>query len=202
MKKLIRIDSVVIVEGKYDKITLENIIDATIVTTDGFGIYRNRNKRELIRVLCEKNGAVIITDSDSAGMQIRSFIKSFCDSERIVNVYLPQIVGKEKRKATPSKQGFLGLEGMDADVILSALEKSGIIAKSVQKTDRITKTDLYRAGLSGKTDSSLDRARFMKFVGLPTGLSSNAFLDALNSLFTVETFNLEVEKWRLQQAKN
>ena len=110
---MIRIDSVVIVEGKYDKIALQSFIDATIVTTNGFGIFRDKGKRELIKLLCEKHGAVIITDSDNAGMQIRSYIKSFCNSDRIINVYIPQIPGKERRKAVPSKQGFLGVEGID-----------------------------------------------------------------------------------------
>ena len=122
-----------IVEGKYDKITLENIIDATIVTTNGFGIYKDPQKRKLIRLLCEKNGAVIITDSDSAGVQIRSYLKSFCDSEKIVNVYLPQIVGKERRKAAPSKQGFLGLEGMSESIIVEALQKSGVTDVKIER---------------------------------------------------------------------
>ena len=191
-----------IVEGKYDKITLENIIDATIVTTNGFGIYKDPQKRKLIRLLCEKNGAVIITDSDSAGVQIRSYLKSFCDSEKIVNVYLPQIVGKERRKAAPSKQGFLGLEGMSESIIVEALQKSGVTLKTVKNGPKITKTDLYFAGLSGRENSAAARTDFSKLIGLPLNLSSSAFLDALNSLFTVELFDTEVEKWRQQQARN
>lgn len=202
VRKLIRIDSVVIVEGKYDKITLENIIDATIIPTDGFGIYKDRQKRELIKRLSEKNGAVIITDSDNAGMQIRSYIKSFCDCQKLINVYLPQISGKERRKASPSKQGLLGLEGMNEEIIVCALKKYGVPFSGEKKAVKITKADLFSVGLSGCENSSQKRQDFLEFSGLPSGLSSGAFLDALNSLFTLESFYAEVEKWRRQQAKN
>lgn len=192
----------VIVEGKYDKITLENVIDATIIVTNGFGIYKDRQKRDLIKRLCEKNGAVIITDSDSAGAQIRSYIKSFCDSDKIINVYLPQIKGKERRKKSPSKEGFLGAEGMDAATIMAALDKCGVTHADNIKDKKITKTDLYKLGLSGREESGLARSQFSEFAGLPSGLSANAFLDALNAIYSVELFYSEVEKWRLQQAKS
>ncbi len=199
---LIKLNSVVIVEGKYDKITLQNIIDATIVTTNGFGIYKDRKKKELIKLLCEKNGAVIITDSDNAGAQIRSYIKSFCNTQKIVNVYLPQILGKEKRKTQPSKQGLLGLEGMDKETVLKALERSGVLTEEIGKSEKITKSDLYTAGLSGGGNSKNLRNDFSSFVELPKALSANAFLDALNSIFTREEFLSEVRKWRQVQAKN
>ena len=203
MSQLISLESIVIVEGKYDKITLENIIDATIITTNGFGIYKDKQKRELIKRLCEKNGAVIITDSDSAGAQIRSYIKSFCDSNRIINVYLPQIKGKERRKKVQSKEGYLGAEGMSAEAIIEALNRSGV--KAMLNTDnspKITKTDLYKLGFSGNKGSKSTRVDFCRFAGLPEGLSSNAFLDALNSLYSVESLYTEVKKWRPGQAKN
>lgn len=199
---MIKLKSLVIVEGKYDKITLENIIDATIVTTNGFGIYKNESRRRLIKRLCEKNGVVIITDSDSAGAQIRSHIKSFCNTEKIVNVYLPQIKGKEKRKRQPSKQGFLGLEGMDKNTVIKALERSGIFTGETDNKEKISKSDLYFVGLCGGENSRLLRNDFSKFAGLPEGLSSNSFFDALNSIFTREEFLTEVKKWRQQQVLN
>lgn len=202
MIKLISIDKVVIVEGKYDKINLQNYIDATIITTDGFGVFKDKNKQKLIRFLCKKNGAVIITDSDSAGAQIRAFLKNICRNEDIINVYLPQIKGKEKRKTAPSKQGFLGAEGLGGDIILAALKKSGITAGEIDKRDKITKADLYGFSLSGAAGSRAKRESFAEFSGLPAGLSSNAFLDALNSIYTRETFIKEANIWRQAQAKN
>ena len=199
--KLISLESVVIVEGKYDKINLENYIDATIITTDGFQIFKDRNKQKLIRFLCEKNGAVIITDSDNAGAQIRAYLKNICKNAKIVNVYLPQIAGKEKRKAYPSKQGFLGAEGLSGEIILEALNKSGVAGRE-NNGSKITKTDLYAFALSGHTNSKSARESFAIYSGLPTGLSSNAFLDALNAIYTREIFLKEADKWRQQQAKS
>lgn len=202
MIRLIKLNSIVIVEGKYDKITLENIIDATFVVTNGFGIYKDKDKQQLIISLCKKNGAVIITDADSAGNQIRAFVKNLCGGENIVNVYLPQITGKERRKSVPSKEGFIGAEGMSEDIILEALKKSGIRSSIIQRVSKITKTDLYRYGLSGNENSKLMREYFSEYVSLPKGLSSNAFLDALNSIFNREKFISEVEKWLQEQGKS
>lgn len=201
MIRLIKLDSIVVVEGKYDKITLENIIDAKFVVTNGFGIYKDSSKRDLIKTLCEKKGAVIITDSDYAGAQIRAYIKSFCNSDKIINVYLPQIKGKEKRKCKASKQGFLGAEGMTADVVIKALSRSGVTVTECKKTAQIKKSDLYVYGLSGGKNSKALRDMFSRFVSLPEGLSSNAFLDAVNTIFTIEEFKSEVERWQ-QETKN
>lgn len=200
--KLIKLKRIVIVEGKYDKINLQNYIDATIITTDGFGIFKNKDKQVLLRFLCNKNGAVIITDSDNAGAQIRAFIKNICKDADIINVYLPQISGKEKRKSVPSKQGFLGAEGLSGDIILNALKASGVTAEETLKKDKITKTDLYGFSLSGKAHSKSARESFAAFAGLPAGLSSNAFLDALNAIFAREIFITEAEKWRQAQVKS
>ena len=199
---MIRIDSIVIVEGKYDKITLENVIDATIITTNGYGIFKDGKKRALIRLLCEKKGAVIITDSDNAGMQIRAYLKGICNTDKITNVYLPQIIGKEKRKVRPSKQGYLGVEGMDEATIISALNKSGVTSGVRDKTPKISKADLYAFGLSGGIASKSARDSLSEFVGLPSGLSSNAFLDGLNAILTREKFIEEATAWRQAQVKN
>ena len=126
---MIELGQVVIVEGKYDKIKLSSFIDATIITTEGFGIFKNREKKKYIRRLAEKNGIIILTDSDRAGQIIRNHIKSFVNNGKIYNVYIPQIFGKEKRKVEPSKEGTIGVEGMEKDVIIKALEKAGVFQK-------------------------------------------------------------------------
>ena len=202
MSRLIRLNRVVIVEGKYDKIHLSNFIDATIIATNGFGVYKDKEIQRLIKTLCDKNGAVIITDSDAAGAQIRSFIKSFCDNNKIKNVYLPQIKGKEKRKYHASKQGFLGAEGLSREIIESALEKYGVLDEAPAVSERITNTDLCLCGLSGKSGSKAARASFSAFCGLPCALSPAMFLDALNSIYTRNDFIKEIEKWHQEQAKN
>lgn len=188
----------VIVEGKYDKITLENIIDATIITTNGFSIFKDTEKRELIRLLAKKYGIVVMTDTDSAGALIRSHLKQICPENSITNVYIPQLQGKEKRKDKPSKEGFLGVEGMTQDVILKALMRSGISGKEVEKRKNkpITKTMLFKLGLSGGNNSSYLRNELAEYLSLPKGISANAFLDCINALFEFEEFFKAVELWQ------
>ena len=130
---MIKLNQAVIVEGKYDKITLENVIDTTIIVTDGFRIFKNKEKRELIRLLAERRGIIVITDSDSAGAVIRSYLKQICPEGTITNVYIPQLSGKEKRKTKPSKEGFLGVEGMTQQALVDALARSGITGKESTK---------------------------------------------------------------------
>lgn len=189
MKRLIKLEQPVIVEGKYDKITLCNVIDALIITTDGFGIFKNREKREMIKRLAKENGIIIMTDSDSAGNLIRAYIKNIVGDCEITNIYIPVIEGKEKRKAKASKEGSLGVEGMTAAVIEDAIKKSGITEKSrIKGSRKITKTDLYKAGLSGVTNAAEKRKNLLKKLSLPENLSPNAMLDVLNSLLTLEEF--------------
>ncbi|MBE6727512.1 MAG: DUF4093 domain-containing protein [Ruminococcaceae bacterium] len=199
---MIRLDIPVIVEGKYDKITLENIIDATIIPTNGFGIFKDKQKCELIRTLSLQKGVIIMTDSDNAGLMIRNRLKQICAGGKIINVYVPEILGKEKRKTAPSKQGLLGVEGMDSQIILSALERSGVNAQiNTCCGEKITKTDLFCLGFSGGQNSSEYRKSFASFLKLPTNISSNAFLDVLNTLFTKEEFNERVILWRQEWDK-
>ena len=174
---MIKIPRAVIVEGKYDKIRLENIIDATIITTNGFCIFKDAQKRELIRKVAKKKGILIITDSDKAGSVIRGHIKSFVTEGDIANVYLPQILGKEKRKSTPSAEGYLGVEGTPDDIIKNALER--FTEKGEFDGRKIAKTDLFSLGLSGMPDSSEKRKSLQKFLDLPENLTTNALLDAL-----------------------
>lgn len=192
---MIKLDIPIIVEGKYDKITLENIIDAPIFKTDGFGIFKNAEKRGLIRQLAEKKGIIVMTDSDSAGNLIRSHLKGIVGEEKIINVYIPQIKGKEKRKSVSSKEGYLGVEGMTEEAVLTALEKSGVFSGTgIKAKEKITKQQLFALGLSGNQNAKQKREEAAEKLGLPKGLSSNAFLDALNALYTYEEFFKAVTK--------
>lgn len=198
MNQLIKLNQAVIVEGKYDKITLENLVDATIIATNGFRIFKDNEKRTLIRLLAERNGLIVITDSDSAGSLIRSHLKQICPQGSITNVYIPQLAGKEKRKDKPSKEGLLGVEGMSQEILLSALERSGIIGQQIQKRERkkITKTTLFELGLSGGNNSSFLRDELAAFFELPKGMSSNAFLDCLNAIYDYDEFIKAVNLWQ------
>ncbi len=179
----IKTDKVIIVEGKYDKIKLSSIVDAHIITTDGFALFNNEEKRALIRRLAEKKGIVVLTDSDGAGFVIRNKLKGYIGKEcEIINLYAPQIVGKESRKNKASKQGLLGVEGIEADAIRSLFEKAGITSDGKKSAATYTKTDLYSLGLSGGSDSSAKRDEVCEKNDLPRGMSANAFLAAVNLL--------------------
>lgn len=193
---MIRLDRPVIVEGKYDKIALQNVIDALIITTDGFGIFKNREKCDLIRQLAQKNGIIIMTDSDSAGAVIRSYIKKIVSDCEIINVYVPELRGKEKRKAKPSKSGLIGVEGMSPEIIGNALKKSGVFSARSEERRKITKSDMFAFGLSGREDSKEKRKSFLRKIGLPESLSPSAMLDVLNNMFTFEEFTKKAELWK------
>lgn len=200
---MIRLKQIVVTEGKYDKITLENIIDATIVTTDGFGIFKDKQKVELIRRLGKENGIIVMTDSDSAGQLIRRHIKNICDGMEIVNVYIPNICGKEKRKTALSKDGYLGVEGMSPQIIMQALRRSGVECDNKDDVRRkLTKADIYALGLSGKENSAGERAALCRFLDLPDNLSSSGFLDAVNAVFGYAEFIERVDLWRHATDKN
>ena len=192
----------VIVEGKYDKITLENVIDTLIIPTNGFAIFKNKEKCDLIRRLAQKTGIIIMTDSDFAGAQIRTHIKNITGGANIINVYIPQLEGKERRKTTFSKQGFLGVEGMSGEVILEALEKSGVFSEKKAESPKITKTDMFVFGFSGGNDSGKKRKEFLKFCGLPQDLSPNAMLDIINTIYSYEDFLKAVKEWQNSMDKN
>jgi len=194
---LIRLEKPVIVEGKYDKITLENVIDGLIIPTDGFRIFKDKEKRDLIRTLAQRFGIIVITDSDNAGNMIRSHIKNIVGECEITNVYVPRISGKEKRKEKYGKEGILGVEGMTVEVLENALRRSGVTAKvSGEKGRKITKTDLYSVGLSGREGSSDKRRELLKELSLPENLSPNAMLDILNTILSYDEFSEVTKKWR------
>lgn len=193
---MIKIDRVVIVEGRYDKIKLSSIIDAIIIETDGFGIFNDKEKQRLIRRLAETKGLLILTDSDSAGFKIRSFIKGLVPAEQIKHAYIPDIFGKEKRKAEASKEGKLGVEGVNVQIIIDALEKAGILCEECEATQRreITKLDLFEDGLSGKPDSDALRKKLLKHLVLPERLTSNALVQILNTFLTYEEYKTAIEE--------
>ena len=199
---MIRLRHAVIVEGKYDKITLENVIDATIITTDGFGIFKNKEKCELIKTLARRYGIIVLTDSDSAGAFIRSHLKQICPADSITNVYVPQLLGKEKRKTHASKQGLLGVEGMKRSVLEEAFRRSGVLVEqSPEDRRRVTKGDFFDLGLSGAKNSSGLRDSLAGYLGLPTGISANALLDAVNAVYSYEEFSEAIEKWLPEMDK-
>lgn len=191
---MIKIKQAVIVEGKYDKIRLSNIVDTVIVPVHGFSVYRDRETAELIRTLARTRGIIILTDSDSAGFQIRNKIKEIARGGSVINVYVPDIKGRERRKREPSKQGLLGVEGIDDDIILEAFRKAGVLAeKSEAPKDPITKADLFDLGLIGAENSAQRRAALQRKLGLPERLSANMLLEMLNVMYTRERFLEEVK---------
>ena len=193
---MIKVDKVVIVEGKYDKIKLSSILDAVIIETDGFGIFKDKEKQALIRKLAHTKGILILTDSDSAGFKIRSFIKGIVPSEQIINAYIPDIFGKEKRKTEASKEGKLGIEGVKPQIIMDALEKAGVFCQQVEDKPKkeITKLDLFEDGLTGGTDSNALRKKLLKHLNLPERMTTNALLQIMNTLLTFEEYKKAVEE--------
>lgn len=186
---MIKINQVIVVEGKYDLIKLSSIVDALIITTDGFGIFKDKEKRELIKTVGEKNGVIILTDSDAAGFKIRAFLSSILPKECVKHAYIPNIEGKEKRKDSPSKEGLLGVEGVDEETIISALKLAGAESRTVDSGDRqITKFDLFEFGFCGQKNSSDLRRSFLRSLNLPQRLNSNSMLNVLNSLMTYNEF--------------
>lgn len=184
---MIKIREAIVVEGRYDKNTLSQIVDAPILETSGFGIMKDKAQLEFLRRIASQRGLIIFTDSDGAGFQIRNFLKSAIPSEQLKHAYIPDIAGKERRKAAPGKEGKLGVEGMTPRVILAALERAGatIEGQSTQRSfGSITKQDMMELGLSGGRDSSARRLALLKRLELPEHMSTNALLQALNLLYT------------------
>lgn len=200
---MIKLKQAVIVEGKYDKIRLSNIIDSVIITTDGFGIFKSKEKKELIKLFAKRSGIIIMTDSDSAGQMIRGFVTKLCSGCEVVNIYLPSIKGKEKRKTKEGAEGFLGVEGINDQIILETLEKAGVTGeKACDDTKKVSKTDLYNLGISGGENSKDKRHELCEYLKLPLCLTANSMLDAVNTLYTYDEFMSEVEKWRQDKAQN
>lgn len=191
---MIKINEAVIVEGKYDKIKLASVVDGVIIVTNGFGIFKDREKLELIRYYAEKIGIVILTDSDNAGRKIRGYIKGAIKKGSIKNVHIPDIFGKEKRKTKPSAEGKLGVEGIDVKTLVSAFEKAGITSAERTFPKDITKSTMFELGLSGGKDSSILRQKLQSSLGLPSMLSATALLEILNTMMTARELTEHMEK--------
>ena len=186
---MIRIREAIIVEGRYDKNTLAQVVDAPILETSGFGIFHDSQRLALLRRLAETRGIIVLTDSDGAGFVIRNYLRGAIDPTQVKHAYIPDVAGKERRTRTASKEGKLGVEGMPPEVLLEALRRAGAQAEdSPEPPDPITKTDLYLAGLSGGADSAARRRALQQELGLPEHLGSAGLLQALNLLMTREEF--------------
>ena len=185
-----KIREVILVEGRYDKNTLSQVVDAVILETSGFGVFNDKQKQKLLRKLAESRGLIILTDSDGAGFVIRNYIKGCVDPALVKHAYIPDIYGKERRKSAPSKEGKLGVEGMRPEVLLDALRRAGatIDGESTAQQNVISKADLYARGLSGCDGSAEKRRLLMKKLDLPEHLSAAALLDVLNALMSREDF--------------
>ncbi len=193
---MLKVKQAIIVEGKYDKIKLSSIIDGIIIQTDGYGIFKDKEKLNLIRFYANSTGIIILTDSDSAGFKIRNYIKNAIGNKgNIINVYTPDIFGKERRKVKYSAEGKLGVEGLDTAILLDAFKRANIddtISIQDVPTKKITHTDLYTLGLSGGANSRLIRAKLLKRLNLPERLSTSGLLEVLNTKYSLEELTATV----------
>ena len=196
---MIPIREAIIVEGIYDKMKLEQLVDTVIFPTNGFAIFKDKERMDAIRQLAEKRGIILLTDSDRAGFRIRSYIQSCIPKEQVRHAYIPEIPGRERRKITPGKEGLLGVEGVPDEILLQALQNAGYQAAGEKNGRLVTKQDLYRDGLTGKQDSSLLRSRLLKELGLPSRLSTNAMLNMLNALFGYEEYRTFLDDFLSRQ---
>lgn len=195
MSEKIKLSRAVVVEGRYDKIKLASLIDGVILVTNGFGIYNDKELCKTIRYYAQTCGLIVLTDSDSAGRQIRAHIKSILPKElhsKVASVHIPQIPGKERRKDHPSKEGTLGVEGMSAETLRCLLKE--FEDEKNRPGEIVTKNDLYMLGLTGGADCVKKRSELAKKLGFPQGLSVNALLDLINTLYTKEEFISAVQR--------
>jgi ribonuclease M5 len=188
MAEKLKLTQAVIVEGRYDKIKLSNIIDAFIIETNGFSIFKDKQKMKFIKKLANERGIIILTDSDHAGFMIRNYISSGIPKDKIINVYIPDVLGKEKRKTQASKEGKLGVEGMTKEVLLTAFEKANVTCTSVDNPDPVTNYDLFDAGLSGTPNAKQNKKKLLDYLNLPEFLSTNSLLTCINNMMTKSEF--------------
>ena len=185
---MVKIKEAILVEGRYDKNTLSQIVDAPILQTNGFGIFKDKQQMDLLRKIAQTRGLIVFTDSDGAGFVIRNHVKSAIEGKYLKHAYIPDIAGKERRKSAPGKEGKLGVEGMRPEIILDALRRCGATIEGESNTvmNQINKQDLMELGLSGGPDSSAKRLELLKKLSLPEHMSANAMLQALNLLYTLD----------------
>ena len=188
---MVKIKEAIVVEGKYDKNTLRQIVDTAVFQTDGFGVMKNKELLGFLRQVEQTRGMIVLTDSDGAGIVIRNHLKGALPKDKVRHAYIPDVLGKEKRKSAPGKEGKLGVEGMTPEVLLDALRKAGATFEQEETpTPRaeITKTDLFELGLTGRPDSKTKRQELLKTLKFPAHMTANALLEALNVLYDRETF--------------
>ncbi len=190
---MIKIKEAVIVEGKYDKIKLSNILDALIIETNGFGIYKDKERRDFIRRLAKERGLIVLTDSDHSGFQIRNFIADCAKGCSVKHLYIPDIYGKERRKAHPSKEGKLGVEGISDDVLIKLFSDNGVKCENSKPRELITNYDLFAAGISGTPNAGEKKKKLLKQLNLPEFLSANSLLGCLNSMMSKSEFETLLE---------
>ena len=192
---MVKIREAIVVEGRYDKNTLSQIVDAPILETSGFGIFKDKQQMALLRKIAQTRGLIVFTDSDGAGFVIRNHIRSAIPGKYLKHAYTPDILGKERRKAAPGKEGKLGVEGMSREIILEALRRAGatIEGEAATQSHRITKQDLMELGLSGGANAGAKRLALLKHLNLPERMSPNAMLQALDLLYTLEELTTIVE---------
>lgn len=185
---MVKIREAILVEGRYDKNTLSQIVEAPIFETAGFGIFKDKQQMDMLRRVAQKRGLIVFTDSDGAGFVIRNHVKSAIPGQYLKHAYIPDVYGKERRKTAPGKEGKLGVEGMTRDVILESLRRAGATFEdgAVVPSNQITKQDLMELGLSGGADASAKRLELLRKCGLPERMSANAMLQALNMLYTLD----------------
>lgn len=195
---MLKIREAIVVEGRYDKNTLSQIVDAPILETKGFGLFKDPKQLELLRSVAKKRGLIVLTDSDGAGFVIRNHIKSAIPAKYLKHAYIPDVAGKEKRKAAPGKEGKLGVEGMSPEVLLVALKNAGATIEgesTARGNEQITKQDFVEFGLSGGPNASERRKRLQNRLHLPEHMSANALLQALNLLLSREELAEIVREW-------
>lgn len=191
MQEKIKLSCPVVVEGRYDKQRVLSVAEGTVIQLDGFSVFNNKEKQALLRRLCGEGSIILLTDSDSAGGFIRAKLKGYLPAEKIINVYAPRTEGKEKRKKTPSKEGVLGVEGLDADVIRRLLQP---FAGEISPKASLAKARLYEDGLLGGKNSALKRDAVARALDLPVGMTPKAFLEALNLVCTEAEYRKALEK--------
>ena len=189
---MIRVKEAIVVEGRYDKNALKQVVDTVVIETAGFGIFKDTEKRAYLRRLAKQRGIIVLTDGDGAGFVIRSHLKGILPPEQVKHAYIPDIQGKERRKRTPGKEGKLGVEGMRPEVLLEALKRAGATFLDGERAESrtgttVTKVDLVRLGLSGGPESGARRKALQKKWGLPERLSANGLLEAINTFYDLET---------------
>ncbi len=194
-----KIKEAIVVEGRYDKNTLSQVVDALILETGGFGVFKDSEKLSLLRRIAQKRGLIVLTDSDGAGFVIRNYLKGALKSDQVKHAYIPDCAGKERRKRTPGKEGKLGVEGMRPDILLNTLRRAGATflgedSVTNAPTQPLTKSDLFSLGLTGRPDSAERRTVLLRELDLPEHMSTNAMLDVLSALYSAEELEQVLEK--------